>query len=129
MGMGGLDKQLEKQKTDSYWDLLLNSETARYVNRIVAIKTIMNDPDKYGFHIRKNDLYPFVGTNTVEVDTTIDDLVIFAYHNGINYKILKDFNPWLRKDILPNKSGRNYKIKIPVTGYRNFNIPDSLRLK
>ncbi len=73
MGMGGVSKQLTRQKVDSYYDLLLNAETARYVFRIIAIKSVMKDPDKYGFVIRQKDLYTEVPTYEVIVDSTIPD--------------------------------------------------------
>lgn len=129
MGMNGLNKQLKRQYTNNYWDLLLNSETARYVNRIVAIKTIMSNPDKFGFHIRKKDLYEYIETYSVTVDTTITDLGLFAYKNGVNYKLLKIYNPWLRDNKLYNKKRKEYKILIPKNNNRNFYIPDSLKLK
>jgi hypothetical protein len=33
---------------------------------------------------------------------------------------LKDFNPWLRNKQLINKSKKEYKIKIPKSGYDNY---------
>ena len=126
MGKSGLNKQLSRQLTDNYWDLLLNNETSRYVNRIIAVKMIMSEPETYGFHVLKKDMYPFVPTKTIEIDTIVNNLAIFAYQNGVNYKILKNFNPWLRQSYLKNKYKKTYTIKLPVDGYRNFNIPDSL---
>ena len=128
MGMGGLNKQLKRQYTNNYWDLLLNSETSRYVNRIVAIKTILNNPDKFGFHVRQKDLYPFIETTNIEIDSTVSDFGLFAYENGMNYKILKMLNPWLRNNKLTNKSRKKYTILVPKNNTRNFYIPDSLKL-
>ena len=127
MGKSGLSKQLDRQITNNYWDLLLNSETSRYVNRIVAVKTIMKNPEKYGFHVRQKDLYENVPTRTVEIDTTINNLAIFAYKNNVNYKILKNLNPWLRQSYLKNKYKKKYTINLPINGYRNIEIPDSLK--
>ena len=127
MGKSGLNKQLSRQITNNYWDLLLNDETSRYVNRIIAVKTIMSDPETFGFHVRKKDMYQYIPTTTIEVDTIIDNLTMFAYQNGVNYKILKNLNPWLRQRYLKNKYKKKYTFKLPVEGYRNFNIPDSLK--
>jgi hypothetical protein len=49
---------------------------------------------------------------TIEIDTTIVDLADFAIANGINYKLLKQLNPWLRNTSLPDKSRRKYILKI-----------------
>jgi membrane-bound lytic murein transglycosylase D len=120
MGRGALDTQIEKQKIKNYYDLYLNEETARYVFRILAIKAIMSDPARYGFHFRKKDLYPPIPTYEVKVDSTIANLADFAIANDINYKILKYFNPWLRQNSLIVKEGKNYRLIFPKKGYRNL---------
>jgi membrane-bound lytic murein transglycosylase D len=114
MGMSGIRRAIESQGTNNYYNLFLNKETSQYVFRIIAIKEIMENPVKYGFIYREQDLYSMLDVRVVEVDYTIDDLHQFSFDNGINYKILKEFNPWLRKSILPNKSKKKYKIRIPL---------------
>lgn len=111
-----ISEELDKQEVNSYYDLFLNEETSRYVYRILAIKTIMNQPDQYGFHLQDSDLYPPIPTTTVTVNHTVRDLVQFAADHQINYKTLKYFNPWLLKDYLPDRSRRIYLLKIPVSG-------------
>ncbi len=119
-GKTGLDKQIEIQKQHNYYDLLLNEETARYVFRIIAIKTILNNPDKYGFYFRITDLYQPIETYTIEINSEVKDFADFAKKNGINYKILKYFNPWLRKNYLTNSKKSKYIIKIPYKFDRDF---------
>lgn len=121
VGMGGIDNQIKKQKVTSYYDLMLNEETSRYVFRIIAIKTIMDNPQNYGFHFRKKDLYPPIPTDNITVDTTITDLADFAISQEINYKMLKYFNTWLRQNSLTVSEGEKYIIKIPKSGYRDLN--------
>ena len=111
-----ITEELKKQKVDSYYDLLLNTETSRYIFRIIALKTIFNDPESYGFHLKDEDLYPPIPTKTVTVTRTIKNLVDFAREHQITYKTLKYFNPWLLKDYLPNRSRRTYHVKIPEDG-------------
>ncbi len=120
MGMNGVERQLKRQKANSYYDLLLNNETSRYVFRIIAIKEILEHPSKYGFHYRLKDLYMPSETYSVKVDSSISDFAAFAQLHGSNYKILKIFNPWLRKSYLTNKSGKSYKIIFPKSGYHDF---------
>lgn len=121
VGMGGLDNQIKKQKVNSYYDLLLNEETSRYVFRIIAIKTIMANPVHYGFHYRKRDLYPPLTADLITIDSNITDLASFAQTMEINYKILKYFNPWLRQNTLTIKEGKIYKLQIPKAESRNLN--------
>ena len=109
-----LRRKIEKQGSNNYYNLFLNSETARYVFRIIAVKEIMENPRKYGFMFRDKDMYTMPNYTTVEVDSTIVALADFAKKNGINYKLLKQFNPWLRSTSLPDKSRRKYILKIPT---------------
>ncbi len=120
MGMNGVDRQLKRQDARTYFDLLLNDETSRYVFRILAAKEIHEHPTRYGFHYRLKDLYVPQETYTLKVDTGIQDLVSFAKTHKVNYKILKIFNPWLRDSFLANKSGRKYEILLPKSGYTDF---------
>lgn len=113
MGKGGVSQKLKEQNVKGYYDLYLNSETSRYIYRIVATKYIHLQPKNYGFNIRSEDLYPSYQTINLEVDTTINNLVGFAQERSSNYKVLKILNPWLRDLSLPNKSGKKYTIQIP----------------
>ena len=117
-GMRGLDKQVERQERQDYYDLLLNEETARYLYRLLALKLILSEPDKYGFHFRAEDLYPPIATRKVIVDTAIHSMVDFAEYFDMNYKMLKHFNPWLREAYLKNTNRKKYEIDIPVKGFR-----------
>ena len=52
MGENALKRNIKKQKVDNYYDLKLNNETSRYIFRIVAIKTIFEEPENYGFFFK-----------------------------------------------------------------------------
>ena len=116
-GNAGVSRRLKAQKVTDYYDLLLGEETGRYVFRIVALKEILSNPDKYGFNFRDKDLYKNIPTYKIEVDTAVTDFSKFAQNYGINYKILKLHNPWLREPHLNNKSRKKYTIDIPKDGY------------
>lgn len=116
-GNGGINKQLNIQNADNYYDLLLGEETGRYVFRIVALKEIINNPRTYGFNFKKEDLYKHIPTKQIEINTEIPNMADFAAQHNINYKILKLHNPWLREPHLNNKSGKKYVIEIPEDGY------------
>jgi hypothetical protein len=116
-GNAGVSNRLEDQGVSNYYDLLLGEETGRYLFRIVALKEILNHPKKYGFNFTTDDLYKTIPTYKVEVDTAVTDFTKFAQRYGINYKILKIHNPWLREPKLNNSSRKKYFIEIPKEGY------------
>lgn len=116
-GMTGVTKQIEMQKVTNYYDLLLNDETSRYVFRILALKEIMKEPTKFGFTFNEQDLYKSLPSKKISIDSSITDLATFAKDQGINYKILKIHNPWLRDKKLLNPSKKKYELEIPLSGY------------
>ena len=116
-GPAGIQKYMNTQKVDDYYDLLLVEETGRYLFRIMAIKEIISNPDKYGFNVEQSDFYTAVPTFTVQINEPVADWADFAAKYEINYKILKRHNPWLREAHLNNASKKNYVIEIPNKGY------------
>ena len=120
-GNAGVSRRLKEQGVAGYYDLLLGEETGRYLFRIVALKEILSNPKKYGFNFREKDLYTNIPTYKVEVDSAVTDFTQFAQSFGINYKILKLHNPWLREPHLNNKSKKPYYVEIPKEGYYGLN--------
>ena len=115
-GMSGIDKWSGLQKTTNYWNLVLGSETSRYVSRIIAMKLIMENPSAYGYDLKEEDLYKPLKFKEVELNTSVTDFAEYASSIGVNYKTLKLYNPWLRDTKLKVKSGVTYKIKVPEEG-------------
>ena len=113
-GENGLQRQINLQSVNNYYDLRLNSETARYVYRIVAVKLIMQDPQSYGFNLRYKDMYPQIPYRTVELKGQNVDLYDFAKDNGTTYKMLREMNPWLITNKLVNKENKTYIVKLPI---------------
>lgn len=113
-GMAGVDRQVKRQKNNVYYDLLFGEETSRYVFRIIALKLIMENPEDYNFFVAEEEKYPMVQTRDVEIKGSIADFADFAQQHNISYKLLKDFNPWLRENNLTNSGGKKYIIKVPV---------------
>lgn len=115
MGRPGLQKKMKEQRGSSYFDLDLNTETARYVLRIMAIKEIMQHPANYGFNLQKKDLYPPMPKFKVMVEkNSILSLADYAKKHHISYRMLKLYNPWLLGTSLNNSTNKAYEIKIPV---------------
>ena len=107
-----ISKELTRQKTDNYYDLILNDETARYVPRIIALKHILEHPKDFGFVFSEEDLYTPYEFYEVAVDSSVSDWADFAKKLNMSYKELKLLNPWLRSNQLTNKKGKTYYIKV-----------------
>lgn len=122
-GNGRITKVQGEQRVDSYYDMILPEETQRYVFRILALKLITEDPEKYGFQISDNGWYRPYETKSVTVVQSIPDLTDFAYMQGTNLKLLKYFNPWLRSNSLTISAGNSYEIKIPTGAYAKTHKP------
>ena len=112
-GNGRITSELEKQQVTSAFDLYLVSETSRYMFRILAYKTIMENPRKYGFHLTAEQLYQPIEYDIIEVNTPIEDWPTWAKSHGITYAQLRELNPWIQAKYLKNKSEKIYQIKIP----------------
>jgi hypothetical protein len=123
-GRTGISRQINRQKTNSYYDLLLNEETSRYVFRIISLKLIISAPDQFGFRIESDDLYPPLLSKEVEITGGVANFADFAREHGTNYKILKYFNPWLRQVNLSNSKKKKYIIKIPDMKFRVYRFED-----
>jgi len=107
-GENGLQKSLESQYTDDFYDLRLNNETSRYVFRLLAMKYVREN--KYVFFDRKNlgDIYsPFV-TKSISVKQ-VDDLADRARNNNLSYYEVKKLNPWIMTNTLP-EGKRNIEV-------------------
>ena len=113
-GQGRISTELKRQLADQATDLWLVEETSRYMFRLLAAKAIISAPQRYGFLLKREQLYPPIPCTETSVDTAIDDLVQYARSRGITYAQLKDANPWLRDTSLQNKSRRTYVLKIPT---------------
>ena len=113
-GQARISCQMQRQGVNRAVDLWLVEETARYMFRLLAAKSVLEAPQRYGFLLKHADLYPPIPCTTDTVTTGIADLASYAQGKGISYARLKDANPWLRDTFLQNKSGRTYVLKIPT---------------
>ncbi len=112
MGIGGITRAQQQQQETAYYHLLVNSETSRYIQRIIAFKTIYEHPEDFGFYLDPSDLYPELKFTLKEVDTSVN-WVAFAKQHNTSYKMIRIYNPWIRDISLINKEHRIYAVKIP----------------
>lgn len=113
MGKGGVQSNLDRQGVETYFDLSLNSETARYVFRILAVKEIMNNPKKFGFEIEEHQLYPPYETKKVEINSTIENLYDWSLEQGTTIKIVRKLNPWIKGTKLTMIDDKTIEIDLP----------------
>ncbi|MDX1908139.1 MAG: lytic transglycosylase domain-containing protein [Bacteroidia bacterium] len=117
MGNGGLSQAIKAQGTRDYYDLKLNRETGHYLYRILAYKSIMEAPERYGIAVSNRQLFQPIPYRAIKVQENIPDLASFAQQHGTDYATLKLLNPWLiasRLDITP---GKTYEIRLPAGNY------------
>lgn len=113
-GPAGVTRKQQAQGVESSLDMYLVEETSRYMFRILAAKLVFENPVRYGFVLRSQDLYPYIPPKEVlTVNTTIPDLAAFSKQHGVSFAQLKRENPWLRAESLQDKSGKTYEVKIP----------------
>ncbi len=115
-GSKGIENAVNGQHTNNYYQLYLNEETARYVFRILALKLIIEAPEKYGYNFLPSDYYQPVAYKTISVGESIQDLPQYAKSLGVSYQALKEHNPWIQNSDykLILKEGKKYNVKIPV---------------
>ncbi len=111
-GIGGVQSDMKWQKTNHYFDTDMNNETGRYVFRIMAMKLIMENPEKYGFYVPAQQLYKPFSTKEIRCNSAISNLAQWAKTKGINLKILRKLNPWLISNKLTNRTNE-FVIKLP----------------
>ncbi|ACF14326.1 Peptidoglycan-binding LysM [Chloroherpeton thalassium ATCC 35110] len=115
MGVHGTDDELSFQAQDNYYDLWLNRETSRYLFRILAIKEVMENADKYGY----SEVRPYapLDTRTVTITDGITNLAEWAASQGTTYKEMKYLNPWIRSRKIPPHPyrGGTYEITLPAS--------------
>ena len=112
-GQGGIERDIENQHVNNYFDLHLTEETSRYVFRILALKIVMENPSNFGFSLEKSELYQPIETRTILITESIPNLAIWAIEHGTTYRIVKLLNPWVLRNKLTIKS-KQYKLLLPV---------------
>ena len=118
VGMANIDSRIGYQSLKNYYDMQLPLETARYIYRAVALKTVMNNPQAYGFYIDKDQLYKPIECKEVIVKGAVANWSDFAAKHNTNFKMIKMLNEWIRSNRLDNKYGKTYKVLVPVEGAR-----------
>lgn len=126
-GMGRISTEKENQQVEDSFDMLLSSESSRYVFRLLAMKRFIENPKAFGYILDRNHFYQTVGTKDTIINSTVEDWTVWAQRKGISYYQLKDFNIWIRGRKLTNKDSKKYTIQIPNKEDITFN-PDKIKI-
>jgi len=122
IGITGLKSVMAGQYTDSFYDLLINPESGRYLFRILAAKLILSMPDKYGY----SNLTPYESFSSREqvLSETIADLPYWCRQNGFSYKCFRLLNPWIRTNRISILDSLGpVKVKIPTNCTQFTQLP------
>lgn len=110
-GPNRLKEAIENQDTRDFFDLYLPEETERYIFRILALKEILSNREKYGFVFTERELYKpvMIVEATIEAVREVPVLAIARYAE-LSYKAFRDINIHLRRYRLPKGT---YNINLP----------------
>jgi hypothetical protein len=127
MGERGLVSAVKAQSVKNYYRLYLPRETQRYVFKALAAKLILSDPGKFGFKLRKEDLYQPLEFDRLNIEVDREARIqTVALAAGTDYKKIKDLNPQLRGSYLPR--GR-HRLLVPKDAGSGFEKKFNLLLK
>jgi hypothetical protein len=111
-GPGRVREVIENQATRDFFDMYLPEETERYVFRVLALKEIIANRERYGIRIDDKDLYRPVILAEVTIEASRDfHSYILAKAMDAPYRTFRINNLHLRKYNLPRGV---YRINVPV---------------
>ncbi len=123
-----IEREIEEQQVQDYFRLNLPIETERFVFRIAAIKTILEDPERYGYALSPERMYRPIEYDTVKVNIgTPLHVTEVAQAVVADFKLIKELNPHVLGHYLP--TGK-YTLNVPPgCGARMADILKQLSLK
>ncbi|MBS3918709.1 MAG: lytic transglycosylase domain-containing protein [Deltaproteobacteria bacterium] len=101
-GENRIRREIDFQKTRSYFYLDLPMETERYVYKIAVAKIILSDPGKFGFHLEDREVYDPLQLERVQIELRQPlPLMEVARAIGCYYKEIKEMNLHLPEETIP----------------------------
>jgi membrane-bound lytic murein transglycosylase D len=100
---------LKAGRGGSFWTLDLPAETRAYVPRILALSSIIANPEGYGLKLRKIQDKPYLAR--VEIDSKVRVAEVVA-GSGLPEQEFFKMNPALKPGVQPPK--RSYDVLLPV---------------
>ena len=118
MGEEGLTAEILEQDTENYYDLYLPLETQRYILRILSVKLIFSDPQRYGFVLAEEDFYPPLTFDRIHIECSQEvPIRIIADAAKAHFKEIKDLNPEIRGHYLAKGK---HEILVPEGASKGF---------
>jgi LysM repeat protein len=118
-----IEREIEEQQVNDYFRLNLPIETERFVFRISAIKTILENPGRYGYNLSPERIYDPIGYDTVKVNIGSPLHVTQVAHAvDTDFKTMKELNTHILGHYLP--TGK-YILNVPSG--RGAEIADILK--
>jgi membrane-bound lytic murein transglycosylase D len=118
MGEQGLMAEILEQAANDYYHLYLPIETQRFIFRILSVKLIVLNPERYGFHLSEGDRYPPLEFDRIHLTCAQDTPIrIIAKAAQAHFKAIKDLNPEIRGHYLAEGS---HTILIPKGSAQDF---------
>jgi hypothetical protein len=118
MGEEGLTAKILEQGSKDYYRLYLPLETQRFIFRLLTIKMIFSNPEKYGFSLADEDYYPPLVFETIRLDCRQEiPLRLVAQAANTYFKVIKDLNPEIRGYHL---NAGSYGIRVPKGAAEGF---------
>ncbi len=118
MGEEGLMTEMMEQDSNNYYELYLPLETQRFIFRILSVKMIFADPQRFGFKLNEEDYYPPLTFDRVEVTCEREmPIRVVAKAARTHFKMIKDLNPEIRGHYLAK--GRHH-ILVPKGAAEGF---------
>jgi membrane-bound lytic murein transglycosylase D len=118
--------ELQEQRVSTYYDLALPAETERFVYKIIAVKIILSNPERYGIYIDPQEYYrpPEVESVSVRVNGGRLHLRSVAEAAGTHFAMIKQLNPQFRQRYLPRGVHQVFVPKGSATTFAaNFQEP------
>ncbi|HDM75654.1 MAG TPA: LysM peptidoglycan-binding domain-containing protein [Deltaproteobacteria bacterium] len=95
-------KEIAEQRVHDYYRMNLPRETERYIFRIIAIKLILSDPEKYGYYLPEGEEYPEINAEQVWIRSKVPvHMRIIAEACNTCFKEIKELNPDYRGYYIP----------------------------
>ncbi len=122
-----IDRNRRAGRPTDFWHLHLPRETSAYVPRLLAIREIVRNPDRYGVTLA--DIEPTPAFAMVDIDGQID-LGVAAELAGMKTGDLLELNPGFNR--LATHPNGPHQLAIPVDRLETFvenldNLPDAKR--
>ncbi|MCK9228067.1 MAG: lytic transglycosylase domain-containing protein [Syntrophorhabdaceae bacterium] len=117
-GPGRIREAIQNQMTRDFFDMYLPEETERYIFRILALKEIIANRDRYGLHVDDREMYRPVLISEVIVESNREfDSCILANAMDVSYRTYRMNNLHLRKYKLPKGV---YRVNVPMEKKDSF---------